>query len=87
MKCSFVLLAVSCWLSAVSAQWLEETIYLPDSFGGLAMPQSLVYDSANNTIYVGGLYGSVPVIDGATDQKDRSDHGCVSRCVPVLQPD
>ena len=87
MKYASMLLAVCCLLSAVHGQWLERTIYLPDSFGGLGSPSCLVYDSANNTIYVGGLYGSVPVIDGATDQKDRSDHGCVSRCVPVLQPD
>jgi hypothetical protein len=28
MKLPYVLLAVGCWLSAVSAQWLETTIYM-----------------------------------------------------------
>jgi hypothetical protein len=31
---------------------LEQTIYLPDSLGELSQPRCLVYDSANNTVYV-----------------------------------
>jgi len=34
-----VLLAVCCCLSAVNGQWLEKTIYLQDSLGGLLYPQ------------------------------------------------
>ena len=54
MKYCFVLLAVCCLLTVVHAQWPEKTIVLPDSFGGLQKPGCLVYDSANNTIYVAG---------------------------------
>ena len=65
-----VLLVVFCCLSAVSGQWLETTIYLPDSLGGLTHPQCLVYNTTNNTIYVGGQYGDcVIAIDGATNQR------------------
>jgi len=35
MRVRVLLLAVGCWLSAASAQWLETTIYLPDSHPGL----------------------------------------------------
>jgi len=53
-------------ISAVHGQWLEQTIYLPDSLSGLVGPTRLVYNSANNTIYVGGEYGDcVIAIDGA----------------------
>ena len=58
MKYVVLLLAASCSLSGLHAQWLEETIYLPDSFGGMLNPQCLLYDSANNTIYVGGANGN-----------------------------
>ena len=61
---SLVLLTVS----IASSQWLEETLYLPDSFGGLMIPQCLTYDSANNTIYVGGG-DCVIAIDGATKSR------------------
>jgi YVTN family beta-propeller protein len=68
-------------VSLVSGQWLEKTIYLPDSFGGLTMPQCLAYNSANNTIYVGGEYGRcIIAIDGATNQKiARIPSGCGTR--------
>ena len=60
--------AICCCLSAVSGQWLETTIYLPDSFGGLTQPQCLVYDSLNNFVYVGGAE-CVMAIDGATNRR------------------
>jgi hypothetical protein len=50
-----ILLALCCCMSADHSQWLEKTLYLPDSFGGLSHPQCLVCDSANNAIYVGDL--------------------------------
>ena len=65
-----VLLAVCCCLSAAHSQWLEKTIYLPDSLGPLTGLRCLVFDSANNTVYVGGERGNcVLAIDGATNQK------------------
>ncbi len=47
-------LFVACLVSAGLSQWLEKTVYLPDSFGGLTYPQRLTYNSHDNTIYVGG---------------------------------
>ena len=69
MKYAFLLLAAGCLLSAASAQWLEETIWLPDSFSWPLDPQCLVCDSANNTVYVGGYGDYVFAIDGATNRK------------------
>jgi YVTN family beta-propeller protein len=67
---ALVVLAVFCCLSVAGGQWLEATIYLPDSFGGVGSPRYLVYNTTNNTIYVGGEYGDcVIAIDGATDQR------------------
>jgi hypothetical protein len=64
-----VLLALCCCLSAAHSQWLEETIYLPDSCSGLICPECLAYDSANNTVYVAGDGGGcVIAIDGTTNQ-------------------
>src|SRR5271157_5002621 len=70
MKVRIILFAVCGWLSMLSAQWLETTIDVPDSFCGVANPQCLAYDSTNNTTYVGGRYGNcVIAISGATNQK------------------
>jgi YVTN family beta-propeller protein len=63
-----VLLALCCCLSAAHSQWCEKTLLLPDTFGGLKSPGCLTYDSANNTIYVGGG-NCVLAIDGTTNQK------------------
>ena len=69
MKYASVLLAVGCLVTAAYPQWLEETILLPDSLGGLASPQCLVYDSANNTVYVGGESTDCEIaVDGVTSQ-------------------
>lgn len=54
----------------LSAQWLETTIYVPDSLCGVISPRAFTYNGTNNKIYVGGWNGnSVVVIDGATDTK------------------
>jgi len=53
-----------------SAQWLETTIYVPDSLCGIHSPQAFTYNETNNTIYVGGYSGDcVIAIDGATNEK------------------
>jgi len=59
-----VLLAVS----FASAQWIEKTLYLPDSFGGALRLENMVHDPANNCVYVAGG-NCVIVVDGATDRK------------------
>jgi YVTN family beta-propeller protein len=41
-------------VAAASGQWLETTIPVPDTFGGIAMPNQLAYDSAGNHVYVAG---------------------------------
>jgi len=53
-----IVLCICCCLSAAHSQFLEKTLYLPDSLGGLVGPRCLVYDSVNNTIYVGGAEGN-----------------------------
>ena len=64
MKYASILLAVSCLLSVVHAQWLETTIQLPDS----AEPYALCYNPSNNKVYSANqLTNSVSVIDGATN--------------------
>ena len=71
MRLSCVLLVLVCLLSVASAQWLETTIWMPDSFGGLlGGPQCLAYDSADDAVYVGGNGGSlVMAISGSSNQK------------------
>jgi len=63
-------IAVICLIIGLGqGQWLETTIYLPDSLSGISRPQAFTYNATNNKIYVGGEYGDgVIVIDGATNQ-------------------
>ena len=63
-----VLLAILCCLSAVSGQWLETSVRLPDSLGGITNPQTLVWDSLDSKLFVGGDSG-VLVVDGATNAR------------------
>ncbi len=64
-----VLLVICLLAVTASGQWLETTIYLPDSLSGLANPGSLTWNTANNTVYVGGYSPCVFAIDGHTDKK------------------
>ena len=54
--CFYLLLLASIFLplSLASGQWLETTIYVPDSLCGVIGAQALTYNTANNKIYVGG---------------------------------
>ncbi|MCK4940853.1 hypothetical protein KAS45_02060, partial [candidate division WOR-3 bacterium] len=59
-----------CLPTLISAQWLEATIYVPDSLSGTTNPTAFTYNTTNNKIYVGGEYGNcVIVINGATNEK------------------
>jgi YVTN family beta-propeller protein len=78
VRLSVVLLAVCCWLSAAGAQWLEKTLYLPDSLCGVTGPSLVVHNSVNNKVYVTGKYGAftrngrdcwIVVLDGATNRR------------------
>jgi YVTN family beta-propeller protein len=54
----------------LSAQWLETTIFVPDSLCGIIRPRVLTYNPTDNKIYVGGEEGGcLIVIDGETDEK------------------
>jgi len=67
-----VLIAAICLLTSgpVNAQWVETTILLPDSIGGISYPQSFGWCPATNHVYVGGYAGNaVLVVDGATNQR------------------
>jgi YVTN family beta-propeller protein len=71
VKLSSLLLAVGCSLSAVSAQWLEKTILLPDSLGGFHRSYECgpaVWDSAVNRVFV-PMDSGVMVIDCGTRQR------------------
>ncbi|MBM3323319.1 hypothetical protein FJY69_07570, partial [candidate division WOR-3 bacterium] len=65
-RTAFVMLAVL--LSTAFAQWLETTINLPDSLGGVIHPFSIAWDSVHNKYFV-GAGGGVLVIDGATNRR------------------
>ena len=43
-----VLLAVCCWLSSARSQWLETTLYLPDSLCGVTAPSLVAHNSVNS---------------------------------------
>jgi hypothetical protein len=56
-KLLFLLLfTLSLLLSTAFAQWLETTIYIPDSLCGVINPQTFAYNATNNRIYVGGRW-------------------------------
>lgn len=55
--------------AAARTQWLEETIWLPDTLSRITYPRCLADDSTDNKIYVGGGGKCVIVIDGETDKK------------------
>lgn len=64
------ILCLSIFLGFAQSQYLETTIYLPDSLCGVSMPYLLLYNRTNNKIYVGGEEGNVViVIDGVTNEK------------------
>ncbi len=78
VRLAAVLLAVCCWLSAASGQWIEKTLYLPDSLCGVTAPSLVAYNSVDNKVYVTGKYGEftrngrdcwIVVMDGATNQR------------------
>ena len=79
--CSFLLLCIAL-LSSASGQWVEKTIYLPDSLSRVSYPCCIAYNSVDDKIYVAGDYGNgvrrpdheywMIVIDGKTDQKTAS---------------
>jgi YVTN family beta-propeller protein len=66
-----LILGTICLIFGLSqSQWLETTIYVPDSFAGVVEPQAITHNATNNMIYVGGRYGEcVVVIDGETNQR------------------
>ena len=54
----------------ISAQWLESTIYVPDSFSGVSHPTAFTYNTSDNKVYIGGESGGcLIVVDGSTNQK------------------
>ncbi|MBM3313613.1 hypothetical protein FJY70_03355, partial [candidate division WOR-3 bacterium] len=61
MKLSVLLLAVSCLLSAVSAQELERVVWLPDTLVGAGRPVCLAWNGARGLFYAGGEYDAFVV--------------------------
>ena len=66
-----ILASVLCILtwSQASGQWLETTIYLPDSAGGVLDPRIAASDAAGMKVYVGGSTAGVSVLDGETGER------------------
>ena len=84
-----IMCMVLCILCAVSSgQWLETTIYLPDSFTGMSRLWALAYHSTTNTIYVAGVEGGcLMAVDGTTSQKFARipvDRGLIGLCSDPL---
>ncbi len=50
--------------SSAEAQWLEETIFLPDSFGGLVFPSCMAVDTAHSRVYFSGGKEGLDAEDG-----------------------
>ena len=69
MRTSAVLFSLILAVSAVSGQYVEATIYLPDSLSGLDNVNSLLFHSPNNTIYVGGDDYFLIAFDAQTNAK------------------
>jgi YVTN family beta-propeller protein len=66
----FLLLAACLLPSLVSAQWVDTTLYIPDSMTGLSYPDCLVRNLTNHTIYVGGESDNIVMaLDDRTGQK------------------
>ncbi|HTW92335.1 MAG TPA: YncE family protein [bacterium] len=63
-----LLCALALSVSIGRSQWLETTLTVPDSCGGMLSVWCFAYDSVDNRTYVGGAKGVI-AIDGATDQK------------------
>jgi len=85
VKSASALLAVCCFLSAVSGQWLEKTIPC-DSLAQPVQPWCLAYDSIHDVFYVGGkgLDGNVLAFDGQTNQPVRvirTGHNVMELCL------
>ena len=79
---SIVLACILLLVAAASGQWLETTLALPDSFGGVVEPGCLAVDSIAGLVYVGGGQGGVSVIDGATLR--RVGRLCPDGAVPAV---
>ncbi|MEO0019151.1 MAG: hypothetical protein ABIK47_00730 [candidate division WOR-3 bacterium] len=70
MKKTLIIFLVLICTAIVFAQWLEKTIYLPDSFGGPISPERIFYHAANNTVFVFGYHDpAILVLDGVTHRK------------------
>ena len=66
---SFACALLALFTTLAPAQWLETTIYLPDTMACLNSPTALVWNPANNQVYVGGASPCVLAIDASTNQK------------------
>lgn len=48
------ILAVCCLAALALGQWLEETIWLPDSLSEVIWPSDICFNPTENVMYVGG---------------------------------
>jgi YVTN family beta-propeller protein len=65
-----IFIAATLVVSVAAGQYLEKTIWLPDSFRAVGTPSNVLYNSGSNTIYVGDRSrGGIVVLDGITLRK------------------
>ena len=70
MRFLLTLCSVSCVLcTPATGQWLETTIALPDSLGGITYPERLAYDTRDDVMYVSGEGRSILALECATGRK------------------
>jgi len=71
MRGSSLLISICLLLAAqASGQWLEKTILLPDSCGGLIWPETAAWNTLQHRLYVtGGFANAVVAIDGGTNRR------------------
>jgi YVTN family beta-propeller protein len=68
MRLIACLLVLSCIVSLAPGQWVETTIYLPDSLSGLDSICAVQFHSPNHTVYVGGN-DKLVAVDAGTHRK------------------
>jgi YVTN family beta-propeller protein len=70
MRIACMLAVVGVCLSTAGGQTLEKVVYLPDSLCAVPGPQHIVYNRANQTVYVAGRGLGVLAIAGSTGRKE-----------------
>ncbi|MBM3313138.1 T9SS type A sorting domain-containing protein [candidate division WOR-3 bacterium] len=82
MRIASLFLGVCCCLSAAGGQWLEQTVIIGDTMGGLSLRGGVVVNPISGNVYVEG--SPIQVFNPANAQKVRAigSSGAVVFCPP-----